>query len=155
VIDLATAAQARALASGLGDRPSHRRCAEAKDAKAIVSVRATGLQVRAASDDGPLTFEGYASVTGVGYEMYDMFGPYTEMVAPGAFADTRPADLDVPLVLGHDSLRRLPARRTAPWSCARTPKATRPGCTSSRATSTRPTLTSPTSRRSSGSGLHR
>ncbi len=44
--------------------------------------------------------------------MWDMFGPYTELVSEGARADSLArADLDVPLVLGHDQLRRL-ARTT-------------------------------------------
>jgi HK97 family phage prohead protease len=41
-----------------------------------------------------------------------MFGPYTEIVTNGAGADSLArADLDVPLVLGHDQLRRM-ARTT-------------------------------------------
>jgi HK97 family phage prohead protease/HK97 family phage major capsid protein len=47
-----------------------------------------------------------------GYEMFDMFGEYTEVVSRDAFdATLSRADLDVPLVLGHDSLRRI-ARTT-------------------------------------------
>ena len=58
--------------------------------------------------DGPLVFEGMASVTGQGYEMWDWFGPYTEFVHVGAFAETlAQPDLDVPLVLDHVSSRRL------------------------------------------------
>ena len=45
-------------------------------------------------------------------KMWDMWGPYTEIVSAGAFADSLArADLDVPLVLGHDQLRRI-ARTT-------------------------------------------
>jgi Escherichia/Staphylococcus phage prohead protease len=45
--------------------------------------------------------------------MWDMFGPYDEIVSAGAFTDTlNRADLDVPLVLQHDQLRRI-ARTTA------------------------------------------
>jgi HK97 family phage prohead protease len=56
--------------------------------------------------------EGYASVVERGYEMWDMFGPYTEVVSEGAgSASLARGDLDVPLVLGHDQLRRL-ARTT-------------------------------------------
>jgi HK97 family phage prohead protease len=44
--------------------------------------------------------------------MYDFFGPYTEVVSAGAATDSlNRADLDVPLVLQHDSLRRI-ARTT-------------------------------------------
>lgn len=57
-------------------------------------------------------FQGYASVTDIGYEMYDMFGPYTEMVTSGAFGKSLAfTDLDVPLVLQHQDLRRI-ARTT-------------------------------------------
>lgn len=53
-------------------------------------------------------FEGFASVTGLGYRMYDMWGEYTEMVEAGAFAETlAQQDLDVPLVLDHVSSRRI------------------------------------------------
>ena len=51
-------------------------------------------------------------MTGRGYEMFDWAGPYTEVVTPGAFEKSLSrADLDVPLVLAHDSLRRI-ARTT-------------------------------------------
>jgi len=44
--------------------------------------------------------------------MWDMFGPYTEQVSTGAGAESLARDdLDVPLVLAHDSLRRI-ARTT-------------------------------------------
>src|SRR5260370_30373402 len=39
--------------------------------------------------------DGYASVTGIQYEMYDMFGIYYETVAPEAFAQTLAAHPDV------------------------------------------------------------
>ena len=59
-----------------------------------------------------LQFTGHASVTERAYEMWDMFGPYNEVVSAGAFDQTLARhDLDVPLVLGHDQLRRI-ARTT-------------------------------------------
>jgi HK97 family phage prohead protease len=68
---------------------------------------------RSSLPDGvPLAFEGHASVTERGYEMWDFFGPYTEVVSAGAFDDTLArSGLDVPLVLGHDQMRRI-ARTT-------------------------------------------
>jgi hypothetical protein len=95
------------------DRPRQRRNAEEQTAPARVSVRVQGLKLRASGEDGgPLVFEGYASVTDAAYEMWDFFGPYTEKVSPGAFAATLArGDLDVPLVLQHDDLRRI-ARTT-------------------------------------------
>lgn len=104
----ARAAQVRALA----DRPSQRRSAADMTSRALVRVPAR-LEVRETpGDSGLLTFEGWASVSERSYEMWDAFGPYEEIVTAGAAAESlaRP-DLDVPLVLAHDSLRRI-ARTT-------------------------------------------
>ena len=61
---------------------------------------------------GLLRFEGYATVYEAPYEMYDMFGAYFEVVTAGAASESlNRADLDVPLVLGHDQMRRI-ARTT-------------------------------------------
>ncbi|MFA7117111.1 MAG: HK97 family phage prohead protease [Bacteroidales bacterium] len=93
------------------DRPSRRRSAEEETAPARVSVRVRDLQIREAGSTG-LQFRGYASVTDASYEMWDMFGPYAELVSPGAFAKTLGTpELDVPLVLQHQDLRRI-ARTT-------------------------------------------
>ncbi|MEU8531587.1 HK97 family phage prohead protease [Streptomyces parvulus] len=94
------------------DRPSQRRCAEHASARATVRATLSGVQVRESGDAGTLEFIGQASVYEQAYEMWDMFGPYTEIVTEGAGADSLArADLDVPLVLGHDQLRRM-ARTT-------------------------------------------
>ncbi|MBZ3918194.1 HK97 family phage prohead protease [Streptomyces acidiscabies] len=95
------------------DRPSQRRCAEHPGARAAVRAALSGVQVReAGADGGLLEFTGRASVYEQAYEMWDMFGPYTEIVTEGAGSDSLArADLDVPLVLGHDQLRRM-ARTT-------------------------------------------
>ena len=108
------AAEARAAGvRAVTDRPSQRRAAEDLGSRPAALVRAERIEMRAAGDSGGLLhFTGFASVTGRGYEMWDMFGPYTEQVAPGAFATSLSrSDLDVPLVLAHDSLRRI-ARTT-------------------------------------------
>ncbi len=103
----ARAGQVRALA----DRPRQRRCAEDVASSARVAIRSQ-LVLRESSTGG-LAFEGYASITERAYEMWDIFGPYDEIVSAGAFTDTlNRADLDVPLVLQHDQLRRI-ARTTA------------------------------------------
>lgn len=114
---IATTREAAAAARGQNvrqraDRPSQRRNAERGGTSRIIAPLA-GAQLRAAGDDSvTLTFEGHASVTERGYEMWDMFGPYTEVVSAGAFdTSLARADLDVPLVLGHDQLRRI-ARTT-------------------------------------------
>ncbi|MER6331854.1 HK97 family phage prohead protease [Streptomyces sp. NPDC001034] len=95
------------------DRPSQRRSAEPSGSRAAVRAALSDVQVRDAPDGGgTLEFRGHASVYEQGYEMWDMFGPYTEIVTQGAGTDCLArGDLDVPLVLGHDQLRRL-ARTT-------------------------------------------
>ncbi len=113
-ITLAAAAAERAQhVRQRADRPSQRRSAEHPQARASVRAVLSGVQLRDASDGGgTLDFSGHASVYEQGYEMWDMFGPYTEIVSAGAGADSLArADLDVPLVLNHDQLRRL-ARTT-------------------------------------------
>ncbi len=111
--DLREAAARRALGvRAPADRPSQRRCAEQTSSPPLAQVRVQRMELREAGDGGVLKFSGYASVTDASYEMYDLFGPYTELVAPGAFARTLATpDLDVPLVLQHQALRRI-ARTT-------------------------------------------
>jgi HK97 family phage prohead protease len=60
---------------------------------------ATPLEIR---DSGSLEFrlEGYASVTGVDYDM----GTYTERIAPGAFTKTLAKRPDVMLLANHEGL---------------------------------------------------
>jgi uncharacterized protein len=111
---LEAAAEARAAGvRAATDRPSQRRCAETAGSAPAVRVRAERVELRAAGDDdGLLHFTGFASVYNRGYEMWDMFGPYTEQVNSGAGAQSLAReDLDVPFVLAHDSLRRI-ARTT-------------------------------------------
>lgn len=106
------AAMARAAqVAQRSDRPARRRSAEQPSA-AVVRASA-GVELRAKQDDADrLSFHGVASVTERAYEMWDWYGPYTEIVSAGAFTETLArADLDVPLVLNHDSMRRI-ARTT-------------------------------------------
>lgn len=111
------AAAAEARSQGVAaatDRPSQRRSAETPGAmRGAACVRAPRMTLRAAGDDGGrLHFGGFASVYEAPYEMWDAYGPYVEQVMPGAGAVSlaRP-DLDVPLVLDHESIRRI-ARTT-------------------------------------------
>ena len=95
------------------DRPSGRRASEDPTSG---KPRATGpllrAELREATDGQGMTFHGLASATERSYEVWDMFGPYSEVIAADAFDHTlAQAGLDVPLVLGHDSLRRI-ARTT-------------------------------------------
>jgi HK97 family phage prohead protease len=112
-ISLAAAAAERAQhVRQRADRPSQRRSAEPTGARAAVRAVLSGVQLRDAADGNTLAFSGHASVYEQGYEMWDAFGPYTEVVSAGAGSDSLArADLDVPLVLNHDQLRRL-ARTT-------------------------------------------
>lgn len=106
------AAQRRAEAvERINDRPSQRRSAEAPQSRAFVPAPSV-VHLRADDTTDVLRFTGVASVTERGYKMFDAFGEYTEVIAASAFDETlAAADLDVPLVLGHDQLRRI-ARTT-------------------------------------------
>lgn len=108
---------ARARAAGMAQRsfrPRERRCSDqpGSDGRtAPVAVRSIELRASAA-DPNVVTFTGVASATEQPYVMHDMFGEYSEVISRGAFERTlNRADLDVPLVLGHDQLRRI-ARTT-------------------------------------------
>lgn len=97
------------------DRPSKRSSGAVGDESPRVHARLLepSFTLRAQGDGpGVLNFQGYASVTDTPYEMYDWYGPYVETVESGAFTKTlKTLNLDVPLVLQHDSLRRI-ARTT-------------------------------------------
>lgn len=70
------------------------------------------MQTRESASGSGVHFTGLASAYERAYDMYDMWGPYTEIVSAGAAAvSLARADLDVPLVLQHDTLRRI-ARTT-------------------------------------------
>lgn len=91
-------------------RPSQRRSGENERSHRGARVPAT-VDLRASGgDSGLLTFEGHATVYEAPYEMYDWYGPYTEVVSVGAatntLAQTSPP-LDCTLNLGHDQLRRI------------------------------------------------
>lgn len=63
------------------------------------------VQLRAAPDGtggSRLLFTGYASVVDAPYEMYDWYGPYTEVVRTGAFNKTLSESPDVIFCLNHD-----------------------------------------------------
>lgn len=111
-IEAAARERAQAVAAR-ADRPSQRRCAPEQGSRAWVGAPNARMQLREADDGaGPLRFEGYATVYERGYEMWDWYGPYTEIVTAGAGATSlNRADLDVPLVLQHAALRRI-ARTT-------------------------------------------
>ena len=89
------------------DRPSQRRADEHGGANITRAMSAT-MEMRDSDVVELLTFTGHATVYERGYEMYDMFGPYTEIVSRGAASETLArGDLSVPLVLDHDPMRRI------------------------------------------------
>ena len=95
------------------DRPRQRRSSEPLNTGAGARMPAR-CEIRAKSGaadmTGPLEFFGHATAFERGYEMYDFWGPYTEVVSEGAadvtLAQTVPP-LDTTLNLGHDQLRRI------------------------------------------------
>lgn len=62
---------------------------------------AVQLEVRKASGAGPAEVEGYATVTEHGFEMWDILGPYTEVIREGAFKKTLSEHPQVQLLLNH------------------------------------------------------
>ena len=108
-----TPAQLRAARMQTTQRPSERRSAPEGGRNQVRAPLVSPLTVRESeSAGGPLTFAGVASVVERAYDMYDMFGEYSEVIDAGAFDETLArADLDVTLVLGHDQMRRI-ARTT-------------------------------------------
>ena len=59
-------------------------------------------EVSAGASD--LVLEGYASMTEKPYEMYDMFGEYSETISRGAFKKTLAERADVAFLLNHEGL---------------------------------------------------
>lgn len=111
----ADAARARAEAvRTLADRPKERRLSE--DGPITPRTRAA-LTMRSADtiERNGLTvvhIGGYASTTEDPYEMYDMFGPYTEIVSAGAFGKTLAAGPLVEFVVNHAAGGGLPMAHT-------------------------------------------
>lgn len=105
---LEAAERRRSMVRTLADRPSHRRGAEHAPANYTRAMHAD-VQMRAADGGtGLLHFTGHATTYERGYEMWDSAGPYTEVVSAGAGARSLATPgLDVPLVLDHESLRRI------------------------------------------------
>lgn len=87
------------------DRPSQRRMAEVDDAPHAARVASIAVR-REARDAGDATVGaphvvGLACRTEVGYEMYDMFGVYTEVVSLAAFDATLAQGPLVEFTLNH------------------------------------------------------
>jgi HK97 family phage prohead protease len=54
--------------------------------------------------DGTVGFRAYASITESAYDMWDMFGPYTETIAATAFDQTLQDQADVAYLLNHGGM---------------------------------------------------
>lgn len=107
------AASARRSASrNTWDRPRDRRSAVLGATSSSRTIVRAAMSIRSAGS-GSAHFTGIASTYEQGYDMWDMFGPYTEVVARGAgAASLARTDLDVELNIGHDSNHRI-ARTTS------------------------------------------
>ena len=84
------------------DRPTQRRNAADEDAPRHARVALDAVEVRAKADTSTANVIGMASVTEHAYEMYDFFGPYTEVVAADAFDKTLAANPTVEFTLNHN-----------------------------------------------------
>lgn len=69
----------------------------------VVPFPATELRAQLVDYNGQQRYhlEGHASVVDVRYEMWDMFGPYEEIIDRGAFDDTLAAGPDVAFLVNH------------------------------------------------------
>lgn len=112
------AAKRSTLYRARADRPQQRTSAVTHAGRAAASF-ATEFRFDGMTPDGgawtagELNFVGMASSTNSPYEMWDAAGPYEEVVERGAFATSLALgrNLDVPLVIEHDAIRRI-ARTT-------------------------------------------
>lgn len=110
-VSRAQAAEARATgARDVTARPSQRRHASWIDGATPARVE-RAFEVRASSKASPVVST-FASVTEAPYEMYDMFGPYTEVVMADAFDATVAADPMVEFTLNHGAGGGLPMAHT-------------------------------------------
>ena len=106
------AAARRASVVTRATEPGQRRCAAAPGAGLERMVTRADIALRDKADSSTLEFDGYATVYERGYEMWDWYGPYTEVMEAGAGEDSlKTPNLDVPLVLQHLQLHRI-ARTT-------------------------------------------
>jgi HK97 family phage prohead protease len=109
---LSDAAQARAAGmKAPADRPTQRHSLDGTSCtrgalliRAVEEVERNGLPA--------VRIGGYASTTEQPYEMYDMFGPYTEVVSAGAFGTTLVAGPMVEYTVNHGAGGALPMAHT-------------------------------------------
>ncbi|MFW6034066.1 MAG: HK97 family phage prohead protease [bacterium] len=101
------AAAKRAEQTGTRDRPRITTSRHSPGAGVITArvqpFPAKGVRAKLVKRNGQDRYhlEGHASVTDVPYEMWDMFGPYEEIIDSGAFDQTLDADPDVAFLVNH------------------------------------------------------
>lgn len=107
------AAQSRAAQTRqVTDRPQQRRGAPEVGALAVVRGIALATEERKKGDTSATVITGYASVTESPYEMYDFFGPYTEVVSRGSFEKTLAASPLVEFTVNHGAGGGVPMAHT-------------------------------------------
>ena len=111
------AAQARAAATAtVGDRPRQRRMGEESwsAAKILHPTPVERGSIKEMQRDGQtvVRVSGYASVTETPYEIWDMFGPYSEIVSRGAFGKTLASSPLVEFTINHGAGGGIPMAHT-------------------------------------------
>ena len=95
-------------------RPSERRSAPERGSapctRGVLALRSATTVQRNGMTAAPVG--GHASTTEHGYEMYDMFGPYTEVVTAGAFGRTLAASPMVEFTRNHGAGGTMPMAHT-------------------------------------------
>lgn len=110
-VTLQEAAQRRAADAAARGASTERPGAARRDAPAGVTTREappirTELRTAAVERDGKsyLKLDGYASVYERGYEMWDFFGPYTEVVSARAGSESLGSGPDVNFLINHTGM---------------------------------------------------
>ncbi len=109
------AAEARAAAVRQStDRPSQRRSGSEPSSIAAVRVAFDCVEMRAKKSETSdlVVITAYASVTERGYDMWDTFGPYTEVVGREAFDATLSRSPMVEFTVNHGAGGGLPMAHT-------------------------------------------
>lgn len=98
----------------LSDRPRERRWCEQASAGSGVRMLLSPTSLRSETRDGldGVLIPGVASTTEDPYEMYDFFGPYTEIVSAGAFGKTLASSPLVEFTLNHNYSGGAPMAHT-------------------------------------------
>lgn len=93
------------------DRPQQRR-GSSEGVTAFARGTLLSAEVRAKGDTSSTVVVGYASVTESPYDMYDFYGPYTEVVSRGSFEKTLSAAPLVEFTVNHGAGGGLPMAHT-------------------------------------------